>query len=120
MLRRYREMLLATWLVILPLAPALAKDKHHRAAIITAPSPGLDPASLYSPRALRRARLVLQLQLLALRKVRLACARAAVARHFPQPMIWRCFHDEVAPAGERESPAYERKHRQTQRAHDGH
>lgn len=120
MLRRYREMLLATWLVILPLTPALAKDKHHHPAVPAAPSPALDAASLYSPRALRRARLIVQLQLLALRKARLACARDAVARHLAQPLVWRCFRDEVAPAGERESPTHERKYRQTQRAHDGH
>lgn len=120
MLRRYREMLLATWLVILPLTPALAKDKHHHPAASAAPSARLDLTSLYSPRALRRARLIVQLQLLALRKARLACARDAVARHLAQPLIWRCFRDEVAPAGERESPTHERKYRQTQRAHDGH
>lgn len=120
MLRRYREMLLATWLVILPFAPAVAKDKHHHHAASAAPVPALDPGSLYSPRALRRARLVLQLQLLALRKAHLACARSAVAKRLSPPLIWRCFHDEVAPAGDRESPAHERKHRQTQRAYDGH
>lgn len=114
MLRRYREVLLATWLVILPMTPALAKDKHHHGAAFKAQalSPSLDPASLYSARALRRARLIIQLEMLELRKRHLACARDAVARGLPANLLWRCFRDEVAPGGHRESPKHERKHRQ--------
>lgn len=118
MLRRYREMLVATWLVILPFTPAIAKDKHPHPAASAAPAPD-DPGSLYSPRALRRAKLLIELELLTLRKERLACARRAVANHAAPPQVWQCFRYEVAPAVKRESPAHERKHRQAQWTRDG-
>ncbi len=43
----------------------------------------LNPDALYSRRALRRARLLIQLRLLELRDARFACLRTAIVRRLP-------------------------------------
>lgn len=84
---RYRSVATATWLLILPCSPVSAKDKHQPAATKVAPA-----VDLYSARALRRARAILELRLLELKAERLACVRAALERTLlgrPTP-IGRC------------------------------
>jgi hypothetical protein len=92
----YRSLAAATLVLILPVNPVLAKDvsARHRPAhhSTRADSPtgtyGEDFAQvLYSRRALRRARILLQLKLLELREERLACVRAALDRHLPADML---------------------------------
>lgn len=58
-------------------APAHVRPRAERAAIDLAPS------SLYSKRALRRARAILQLELLELREERLERVRRAIERQLP-------------------------------------
>ncbi len=72
---------LALTLAILLAAPALAaKPARHRAR----PAPATASLrSLYSQRALRRARIILQLTLLELREQRLERVRKAVERGIP-------------------------------------
>jgi len=84
---RYRSVALATWLLILPCGPASAKDKHPPHPTKVAPSAGL-----YSPRALRRARTILELRLMELRAERLECVRRAVEQALAgrASEIWHC------------------------------
>ena len=55
-----------------------AEHPRHRIA-----SPAVSPEDLYSRRALRRARLIIELRLLELRKERLECVRRAILRNLP-------------------------------------
>jgi hypothetical protein len=51
------------------------------------PSPGaLSPVALFSRRALRRARLLIQMRLLQLHDERLECVRAALLRRLPDAL----------------------------------
>jgi len=61
-------------------APALAKHSHHRASASSRPLPSLD---LYSRRALRRARTILQLKLLELREEHLDRVRRVIEKRLP-------------------------------------
>ena len=61
-------------------APALAKHSHHRASATSQPPQSLD---MYSRRALRRARTILQLKLLELREERLDRARRVIEKRLP-------------------------------------
>jgi len=74
----------AAWLTIVLATPAIAKHKHpgghHR-------PPQVD--ALYSARALRRARTIVQLRLLELREERLDCIRAVLLRRLPRDLAWR-------------------------------
>lgn len=84
----YRTVAAATWLLILLACPATAKDKHlHLKAKSTVPDAGL-----YSPRALRRARTILELRLMELRAARLECVREAIQRALlgSASEIWHC------------------------------
>jgi hypothetical protein len=87
----------AVWLTILLGTQAYAKDKHPGAGRGHGSHASLRhqvPASasvqaLYSPRALRRARMILQMRLLELREARLNCLRAALQRRLPADLTDR-------------------------------
>lgn len=51
------------------------------------PSAAPDPAQIYSARALRKARIILELKLLQLREERLERVRKAIERHVPVDRI---------------------------------
>lgn len=76
---RYRTALALTSLLLLAAAPA-----HHQRRHAAAPS-----IDLYSARALRRARTILQLKLLEIRKARLERVRRALERGLPVDQIVR-------------------------------
>jgi hypothetical protein len=78
---RYRTAVALTSLLLLAGTPAPHR-RHPAQAHAAAPS--LD---LYSPRALRRARTILQLKLLELRKARLERVRRAIERGLPVDQI---------------------------------
>ena len=86
----------ALWLTIVLAGPAIAKDKHpghlrhrpHASLRRQVPAAGSVEA-LYSRRALRRARTILQLRLLELRQARLDCIRAAIQRRLPADLTDR-------------------------------
>ncbi len=61
-------------------APADAKHSRTRARAHSTPAPSLD---MYSRRALRRARTILQLKLLELREERLDRARRVIEKNLP-------------------------------------
>ena len=82
MLDRYRAVLALTSLLSLGAAPG-HHHRHpvrHRHSSLAAAAPGLE---LYSRRALRRAKIILQLKLLELRQEQLDRVRRAVERHLP-------------------------------------
>lgn len=82
MLDRYRAALALTSLLALGAAPAYSHHRHparHR-PILAAPPAGIE---LYSRRALRRAKIILQLRLLELHEEELDRVRRAVERHLP-------------------------------------
>jgi len=91
----YRTVAAATWLLILLACPAAAKDKHLHIAARRDP-PG---TALYSARALRRARTILQLRLMELRAERLECVREAIERTISgrASEIWHCAKQSQAP-----------------------
>lgn len=60
------------------------------------PRPTTSPEELYSRRALRRARLIIEMRLLEFRKERLECIRSAILRQLPPDLRPR-----VAPRGAR-------------------
>ena len=84
----YRTVAAATWLLILLACPAVAKDKHLH---LQAKSTGAG-TEMYSPRALRRARTILELRLMELRAARLECVREAVERALrgQASELWHC------------------------------
>ncbi|MBV9056353.1 MAG: hypothetical protein JO351_06910 [Candidatus Eremiobacteraeota bacterium] len=61
-------------------APAIAAP-----AMTPSPLPS-SPAALYSRRALRRAKLIIQMEMLQLRNERLDCIRAALLRQLPETL----------------------------------
>jgi len=84
----YRMVATATWLLILLGYPAPAKDKHlHLRA-----KPAVPSTEIYSARALRRARTILELRLMELRAARLECVREAVERSLRGQAsdLWHC------------------------------
>lgn len=76
MLDRYRAALALTSLLLLAAAP----PGHHRHRHTISAGAGIE---LYSQRALRRARIILELKLLELRAEKLEAVRRAVLRHVP-------------------------------------
>lgn len=66
------------------LALILALSLAHPAATAT-PLP-LSPDALYSRRALRRAKLLIQMRVMELREERLECIRAALSRRLPDAL----------------------------------
>jgi len=84
-MRKVSGLAAAAWLTIVLAAPAIAKDKHpggghHR-------PPQVD--ALYSARALRRARTIVQLRMLELREERLDCIRAVLQGRLPREFAGR-------------------------------
>ena len=75
MTARYRTVLILTSLLLSGAAPV--RPVQHPAAV----------SGLYSARALRRARIILQMRLLELRAARLERVRRAVERHFAADRI---------------------------------
>ncbi|MGZ3497597.1 MAG: hypothetical protein ACXWNK_00195 [Vulcanimicrobiaceae bacterium] len=90
MLLGYRAALALTSLILLG-APAWASDKRtaHPGKHDARPFAAYTAADLYSRRALRRARTILQLELLELREARLERVRAAIARRVPVDTLLR-------------------------------
>ena len=75
---------LALTLALAAVLPAAASPARHRHAKRRAPAPAAASASaLYSRRALRRARIILELKLLELRSERLERVREAIEKHVP-------------------------------------
>ena len=87
----------AVWLIILLGTPAFAKDKHpdrrhgsgSHASLRRQVPASIPVEGLYSARALRRARTILQLRLLQLHEARLDCIRAAIERRLPADLTDR-------------------------------
>jgi hypothetical protein len=77
--------------VLLAALPVAAPSPSARAS---ATAPPLSPDALYSRRALRRARLLIQMRMLQFREERLECVRAALLRQLPpalrpqEPTTW--------------------------------
>jgi hypothetical protein len=87
MLFRYRAALALTLAAACSLSasaaqPAGRRHPRHTAAHAAA-APSLEAGALYSARALRRARIILQLKLLELRAERLERVRKALERNLP-------------------------------------
>jgi hypothetical protein len=76
---RYRAIIVLTLALFLPGVPAAAKRTHAQRTTIR-PTP---VENIYSQRALRRARIILQLKLLELESERLERVREAILRHLP-------------------------------------
>ncbi|MBV9270301.1 MAG: hypothetical protein JO165_04350 [Candidatus Eremiobacteraeota bacterium] len=74
---RYLALIVVTSLLATP--AARAAKKAHPSPVTTAPCAG----SLYSRAAVRRARILLQLQMYELRKARLERVREAIRRNLP-------------------------------------
>jgi hypothetical protein len=74
--------LFALMVVLLAWQPATAQPGAPRAATSPSPSP-VSPDALFSRRALRRARLLIQMRLEQLRDERLECVRQALLRQLP-------------------------------------
>lgn len=77
---------LALTLALAASLPAAARPPHHRHERISGTSralPALPASELYSKRALRRARTILELKLLELRRERLERVRKAIANRLP-------------------------------------
>jgi len=70
----------------------------------TAAALPLSPDALYSRRALRRAKLLIQMRMLQFREERLECVRAALLRQLPpalrphEPTTWTAAEDACLPA----------------------
>ncbi len=80
--------------ILLATAPAYAHDAH-RSGPTASPSPTtMSPDELFSRRALRQARLLIQMRMLQLRDERLECVRAALRRRLPDA-LWP---EEPTPA----------------------
>jgi hypothetical protein len=86
-LYRYLPAALAAWLLILLCAPVAAKDKHPQGAHFSAQSAGAR-SDLYSARALRRTRRIVEMKLLELRERHLDCARTVIERRLPSQLLW--------------------------------
>jgi hypothetical protein len=83
MLDRYRAALALTSLLLLAASPAHHRHARHAARpAVAQPAPGIE---LYSRRALRRARIILQLRLLELHQLQLERVRQAIERALVDP-----------------------------------
>jgi hypothetical protein len=77
MLNRYLAAIAVTSLLMTPAAHA--GKKAHPSPVVVTPIPG----SIYSRRAIRRARLLIQMQMYELHKARLDRIREAIRRNLP-------------------------------------
>jgi hypothetical protein len=76
----------AAALTLAAAAPAASQDRPlPRPARAASPAPERD--AQLSKRALRRARLLIEMRLLELREERLECARSAILRHLPPDLL---------------------------------
>ncbi|MDQ2991467.1 MAG: hypothetical protein M3R30_01435, partial [Candidatus Eremiobacteraeota bacterium] len=84
----YRTVAAATLVYILLASPATAKDKYQHRTVGAAPP----PVGLYSPRALKRVRTILEMRLMELRAARLECVRETLERVLfgTTSEIWHC------------------------------
>jgi len=86
-------LMLAALITAGPASPAAAATA--RPAPSPAPGAALAPEELFSRRAMRRARLLIQMRLFQLREERLECVREALRRQLPdalwpeEPSPWR-------------------------------
>jgi hypothetical protein len=87
-LNRCPSAALAAWLLILLCAPVAAKDKHPQGAHFGAQATAATQSDLYSARALRRARRIVEMKLLELRERHLGCAREVIERRLPSQLLW--------------------------------
>ena len=87
MLFRYRAALALTLAAVcaLPAAGMQAARRHHHSGAAAARRPA--SSALYSARALRRARIILQLKMLELRAERLERVRKALERNLPVDLL---------------------------------
>lgn len=85
---RYRTGLVLTSLLLLGAASAPAKTAPPRLSQLQ-DAQQLRGAEIYSRRALRRARIILELKLLELRSERLERVRKAIERHIPIDQIFK-------------------------------
>jgi len=86
MLNGYRTGVLVTSLLLISQNPARAA-KVHPAPVCTVPPASVAQTQLYSPRALRRARTLLQLRMLELREERLRRVEEALRRALPPDLL---------------------------------
>jgi len=75
--------ILALFSLLLAVTPATAQTPPPPHAVAPHPTPILTPDQLFSRRALRQARLLIQMRLLQLRDERLECVREALMRQLP-------------------------------------
>ncbi len=81
-------------LCVLLAARTVASASPSARSTAAAPAPVLSPDALFSRRALRRARLLIQMRMLQFREERLECVRAALLRQLPpalrpqEPTTW--------------------------------
>lgn len=80
---RYRAALALTLALAATLAASAALPKHRHRGGKTEPASRLTADELYSRRALRKARIILELKLMELRAERLERVRKALERHLP-------------------------------------
>lgn len=86
---RYLAAVALTLAALLCVSAAAAKMPRYRPKTLASPQPAL--GQLYSQRALRKARIILQLKLLELREQRLESVRRAIERSFsPNPKQANC------------------------------
>jgi len=90
MLARYLAALALT-LALAASLPAAAHAPRHGRRHRSASTSGISAASLYSSRALRRARTILQLKLLELREERLERVRKAIERRVPIDQLLKTY-----------------------------
>ncbi|MBV9027071.1 MAG: hypothetical protein JO311_00515 [Candidatus Eremiobacteraeota bacterium] len=72
-------------MISIVLSALLAAPTMAPSAIAPSPLPS-SPAALYSRRALRRAKLIIQMEMLQLRNERLDCIRAVLLRRLPEAL----------------------------------
>lgn len=98
MLARYLAALALT-LALAASLPAAARVPRHGRTRHSVSAAGVSAASLYSARALRRARTILQLKLLELREERLERVRKAIERRVPIDQLLKTFPARVRATG---------------------
>ncbi len=94
--------LLALLSILLAARPAAVPSPSAAPAAAASIAP-LSPDALYSRRALRRARLLIQMRMLQFREERLECVRAALLRQLPvalrpqEPTTWAAAENACFP-----------------------
>lgn len=83
MASRYRAALALTLALAASLPPGAQAARHRHARHRAAPAATLSATDLYSRRALRRAKIILELKLMELRAKRLERVRKAIERNAP-------------------------------------